>query len=124
MSQQNEININYLHRLALQELESDAIQETNSDLYNSISELLKNLKDEKHDGIKEKLNQVMIEMITEMTSTLLKLRLEKATLGNSNTSVLLDEEKYILDSKAEMAERMETILSGILKGEPHNLDTK
>ena len=123
MSQQNEININYLHRLALQELESDAIQETNSDLYNSISKLLKNLKDEKHDGIEEKLNQVMIDMITETTSTLLKLRLEKATLGNSNTSVLLDEEKYILDSKAEMAERMETILSGILKGEPHNLDT-
>ena len=124
MSQQNEININYLHRLALQELENDAIQEISSDLYNSISKLLKNLKDEKHDGIKEKLNQVMIEMITETTSTLLKLRLEKATLGNSNTSVLLDEEKYILDSKAEMAERMETILSGILKGEPHNLDTK
>ena len=124
MSQQNEININYLHRLALQELESDAIQETNSDLYNSISKLLKNLKDEKHDGIKEKLNQVMIDMITETTSTLLKLRLEKATLGNSNTSVLLDEEKYILDSKAEMAERMETILSGILKGEPHNLGTQ
>jgi DNA replication initiation complex subunit (GINS family) len=124
MSQQNEININYLHRLALQELESDAIQETNSDLYNSISKLLKNLKDEKNAGIEEKLNQVMIEMITETTSTLLKLRLEKATLGNSNTSVLLDEEKYILDSKAEMAERMETILSGILKGEPHNLDTQ
>ena len=124
MSQQNEININYLHRLALQELENDAIQETNSDLYNSISKLLKNLKDEKHDGIEEKLNQVMIDMITETTSTLLKLRLEKATLGNSNTSVLLDEEKYILDSKAEMAERMETILSGILKGEPHNLDTQ
>ena len=121
MSQQNEININYLHRLALQELESDTIQETNSDLYNSISKLLKNLKNEKLDGIEEKLNQVMIDMITETTSTLLKLRLEKATLGNSNTSVLLDEEKYILDSKAEMVERMETILSGILKGEPHNL---
>ena len=124
MSQQNEINVNYLHRLAIQELESDAIQETNSDLYNSISKLLKNLKDEKNAGIEEKLNQVMIDMITETTSTLLKLRLEKATLGNSNTSVLLDEEKYILDSKAEMAERMETILSGILKGEPHNLDTQ
>ena len=124
MSGQNEINVNYLHRLALQELESETIQETNSDLYNSISKLLKNMKDKKHDGIEEKLNQVMIDMITETTSTLLKLRLEKATLGNSNTSVLLDEEKYILDSKAEMAERMETILSGILKGEPHNLDTQ
>ena len=124
MSEQNEININYLHRLALRELENDAIQEINSDLYNSISKFLKNLKNEKLGGIEGKINQTMIDMITDITSTLLKLRLEKATLGNSNTSVLLDEEKYILDSKAEMAERMETILSGILKGEPHNLDTQ
>ena len=121
MSQQNEININYLQRLALRELENDTIQETNSDLYNSISKLLKKLKNENHDGIELKLNQAMIDMITDITSTLLKLRLEKATLNNSNKSILLDEEKYILDSKAEMVERQETILSGILKGEPHNL---
>ena len=124
MSQQNEININYLHRLALQELENDAIQEINSDLYNSISKLLKTLKNDKHDGIEEKITQAMIAMITDVTSALLKLRLEKATLGNSTKSVLLDEEKYILDSRAEMAERRETILSGILKGEPHSLDVK
>ena len=124
MSEQNEISVNYLHRLALQELETDTVQEIDSDLYNSISKFLKNLKNEKLGGIEGKINQTMIDMITDITSTLLKLRLEKATLGNSNTSVLLDEEKYILDSKAEMAERMETILSGILKGEPHNLDTQ
>ena len=124
MSQQNEININYLHRLALQELETDTVQEIDSDLYNSISKFLKNLKNEKHDGIEGKLNQAMIDMITDITSTLLKLRLEKATLRNSNKSVLLDEEKYILDSSAEMAERRETILSGILRGEPHSLDTR
>ena len=124
MSEQNEININYLHRLALQELENDVIQEIKSDLYNSISKLLKNLKNEKHDGAEGKLNQAMIDMITDLTSTLLKLRLEKATLRNSTKTILLDEEKYILDSKAEMEERRETILSGILKGEPHNLDTQ
>ena len=124
MSEQNEISVNYLHRLALQELESDVLQEIKSDLYNSISKLLKNLKNEKHDGAEGKLNQAMIDMITDITSTLLKLRLEKATLGNSTKSVLLDEEKYILDSRAEMAERRETILSGILKGEPHSLDVK
>ena len=124
MSQQNEININYLHRLALQELETDTVQEIGSDLYNSISKFLKNLKNEKHDGIEGKLNQAMIDMIIDITSTLLKLRLEKATLRNSNKSVLLDEEKYILDSSAEMAERRETILSGILRGEPHSLDTR
>ena len=124
MSQQNEININYLHRLALQELETDIVQGIDSDLYNLISKFLKNLKNEKHDGIEGKLNQAMIDMITDITSTLLKLRLEKATLKNSNKSVLLDEEKFILDSSAEMAERRETILSGILRGEPHSLDTR
>jgi len=124
MSGQNEININYLQRLVLQESENDAIQQISSNLYNSISEFLKNLKNEKHDGIEAKINQAMLGMITDTTSTLLKLRLEKATLEKSNQSDLLDEEKYILDSRAEMVERRETILSGILNGKPHNLDAQ
>ena len=123
MSEQNNININHLHRVVLQESENDAIQKIDSNLYNSISEFLKDLKNGKHDGIEEKIKQTMIEMISNTTSTLLKLRLEKATLENSNQSVLLKEEKYILDSRAEMAERRETILSGILNGKPHNLDS-
>ena len=105
----------------LQESESDTIQEIDSNLYNSVSELIKNLKNEECDGIKAKINQAMINMITDTTSALLKLRLEKAILENSNQSVLLNEEKYILDSKKEMLERRETILSGILNGKPHNL---
>ena len=124
MSEQNKININYLHILVLQESESDAIQEIDSNLYNSISELIKNLKSEKYDGVEVKINQAMINMITDTTSTLLKLRLEKANLENSNQSVLLNEEKYILDSKKEMLERRETILSGILNGKPHSLDAQ
>ena len=122
MSEQNKININYLHTLVLQESESDTIQEIDSNLYNSISELIKNLKSGEYDDIKAKINQAMINMITDTTSALLKLRLEKANLENSNQSVLLNEEKYILDSKKEMLERRETILSGILNGKPHNLD--
>jgi DNA replication initiation complex subunit (GINS family) len=122
MSEQNKININYLQTLVLQESESDTIQEIDSNLYNSISELIKNLKSEEYDGIKAKINQAMISMITDTTSALLKLRLEKAILENSNQSVLLNEEKYILDSKKEMLERRETILSGILNGKPHSLD--
>ena len=122
MAEQNEININYLHTLALQESETDTIQKIDSNLYNSISDLIKNLKSEEYDGVKEKINQAMIKMISDTTSALLKLRLEKATLENSNQSVLLDEEKYILDSKKEMLERKDVILSGILNGKPHSLD--
>ena len=124
MSEQNEINIDYLHGLVVQESENDAIQNINSNLYNSISEFLKNLKNEKHDGIEEKITQALITMVTDTTSILLKLRLEKATLGNSNQSILLNEEKYILDSRTEMVERRETILSGILNGKPHSLDVQ
>jgi len=122
MAEQNKININYLHTLALQESETDTIQEIDSNLYNSISDLIKNLKSEGYDGVNEKINQAMIKMISDTTSVLLKLRLEKATLESSNQSVLLDEEKYILDSKKEMLERKEAILSGILNGKPHSLD--
>jgi len=122
MAEQNKIDIKYLHSLALQESETDTIQKIDSNLYNSISDLIKNLKSESYDGVKEKINQAMIKMISDTTSVLLKLRLEKATLENSNQSVLLDEEKYILDSKKEMLERKEVILSGILNGKPHNLD--
>jgi len=124
MSEQNKITINSLNALILQEAETDSIQEIDSDLYNSISELIKNLKSEEYDGIKAKINQVMIKMVTDTTSALLKLRLEKAVLKESNQSVLLDEEKYILDSRKEMAERKETVLSGILNGKPHNLDNQ
>jgi len=122
MAEQNKINIKYLHTLALQESETDTIQEIDSNLYNSISDLIKNLKSEGYDGVEEKINQAMIKMISDTTSVLLKLRLEKATLENSNQSILLDEEKYILDSKKEMLERKEAILSGILNGKPHSLD--
>ena len=122
MSEQNEINIKYLHTLVLRESETDVIQEMDSNLYNSISELIKNLKSEEYDGIKAKINQIMINMVTDTTSALLKLRLEKAAFKNSSQSVLLNEEKYILNSRKEMAERKETILSGILNGKPNSLD--
>lgn len=122
MSKQNEINIKYLHTLILRESETNTIQEIDSNLYNSISGLIKNLKSEEYDGIKAKVNQAMIKMVTDTTSALLKLRLEKAILEDSNQSVLLDEEKYILNSRKEMAERKETILSGILNGKPNSLD--
>ena len=124
MSEQNEINIKYLHTIVLRESETDTVQEIDSNLYNSISGLIKNLKSEEYDGIKAKINQAMIKMVTDTTSALLKLRLEKAVLEKSNQSILLDEEKYILDSRKEMAERKETILSGILNGKPHSLDNQ
>ena len=122
MSEQSKINIKYLNTLILQESETQTIQEIDPNIYNSISESVKNLKSKEYDGIKAKINQAMINMITDTTSALLKLRLEKAVLENSNQSGLLKEEKYILDTRKDMMERKEMILSGILNGKPHSLD--
>ena len=116
MSEENKINIKYLQLLALQESENDAMQKLDSNLYNSISKYIGSLKSEERDGIDAKIKNILLDMVTELTSFLLKLRLEKASLNDLNTSALLDVEKYILDSQKEMEERKEMILSRILNG--------
>ena len=62
-------------------------------------------------------------MITDVVSLLLKLRLEKAISTSSDQSMLLDEEKYILDSRKKMEERKDIILSGILSGKTKLLES-
>ena len=116
MSEENKIDIKYLQLLVLQESENDAIQKLDSNLYNSISKYIGDLKNEGCDGIDAKIKNTLLDMITGLTSFLLKLRLEKASLNNSNSSALLDVEKYILDSQKEMEERKDTTLSRILNG--------
>ncbi len=116
MSEENKIDIKYLQLLVSHESENDTIQKLDSNLYNSISKYIGILKAEERDGINAKLKNALLDMIIELTSFLLKLRLEKASLNNSNSSVLLDVEKHILDSQKEMEERKEMILSGIMNG--------
>ena len=116
MSEENKIDIKYLQLLVLQESENDAMQKLDSNLYNAISKFIGDLKSDECDGIDAKIKNALLDMVTELASSLLKLRLEKASLDNSNSSALLDVEKYILDSQKEMEERKEMILSGIMNG--------
>ena len=121
MSEENKIDMKYLQVLVLRETENDQIQKLDSNLYNSISKFIGDLKSEEYDGIDAKIKNTLLNKITELTSFLLKLRLEKASLDISNSSALLDVEKYILDSQKEMEERKEMILSRILNGKPELL---
>ena len=116
MSEQDEININHLYATVSLESENNTIQEVDSDIYRSISKLIGNLKSKEYDGIEAKIKDALIDMIYELASSLLKLRLEKALLENSERSMLLDEEKLILNSQQEMLEKKEEFLSGILNG--------
>ena len=116
MSEENKIDIKHLQLLVLQESENNVMQKLDSNLYNSISKFIEDMKSKECDGIDAKIKNTLLDMVTELASSLLKLRLEKASLNNSNSSALLDVEKYILDSQKEMEERKEMILSRILNG--------
>ena len=123
MSQPSPINITFLQTFILQESESETIQKLNPNFYESLSKYIGDLKNEEYDGIEGKIKNTLLSMVTETTSLLLKLRLEKAISTNSNQSMLLDEEKYILDSQEEMVKRKGVILSGILNGKVKLLES-
>ena len=123
MSSLTKIDINSLYNILKNEFENNTIQEVDSNLYKEISEFIGNLKNQEYDGVEAKIKNTLVEMITEMTSLFLKIRLEKAVLDDSNKSSLLAEEKYILDSQKEMEERRETILSKILSGKSKLLES-
>ena len=116
MSEENKIDVKHLQLLVLQESENNVMQKLDSNLYNSISKFIEDLKSKECDGIDAKIKNTLLDMVTDLTTSLLRLRLEKTSLDNSNSSALLDVEKYILDSQKEMEERKEMILSRILNG--------
>ena len=123
MSQPNPINISFLHTFILQESENESIQELDPNFYESLSKYIGDLKNEEREGVEDKIKNSLLSMVTNIASLLLKLRLEKAILTDSNQSTLLDEEKYILDSQKEMEERKGIILSGILNGKTKLLES-
>jgi len=123
MSQPNPINISFLHTFILQESENEAIQKLDPNFYESLSKYIGDLKNEEREGVEDKIKNSLLSMVTNIASLLLKLRLEKAISTSSSQSTLLDEEKYILDSRKEMEERKGIILSGILSGKTNLLES-
>ena len=123
MSSLTKIDANLLYTVLKNEFEDNSIQKIDSNFYQKTAEFIGNLKNQEYDGIEAKIKNALIEMVTEMTSLFLKIRLEKAGLDDSDKSSLLAEEKYILDSQKEMEERKETILSRILNGKSKLLES-
>ncbi len=118
------IDVNSLYGILLREVENDSVQEVDPNLYHNIAEFLGNLKNHDYDGIESKITESLVKMITEMTSILLKIRIEKATsLDEIDYSNLLDEERFILDSEDELRQRKDTILSATLNGRLKLLET-
>jgi DNA replication factor GINS len=124
MSEYHEITVNSLHAIVLREIESDSIQEIESNFYRNLSDFLGNLQKQEFDGIESKIKQSLIDMVSEMTSLLLKIRLEKSTISDGiDLTNLLDEEKFILDAEEQKRERTEMILSATINGKSKFLES-
>ena len=124
MSESNQIDINSLHHLVLRETENDSILEIDPSFYRNLSEFIGNLRKQEFDGVESKIKDTMIEMATELTSLLIRIRLEKITKSSDiQSGNLLDEEKFILDSHEEQSERIEMILSATINGKSKFLES-
>lgn len=124
MSESKEIDINSLYSIVLRETEIDQIQELDSDLYKTISKYVGELKRQEFDGVENKVKNSLIDMITELISLLIKIRLEKiVNSGDFDITNLLDEEKYILDSEEEKLDRKEMIVNATINGKVKLLES-
>ncbi|MGI0041038.1 MAG: hypothetical protein ACRD94_03635, partial [Nitrosopumilaceae archaeon] len=124
MSEIKKIDVNSLYNILLREIQNDSVQEIDSQLYYSISDLLGKLKNQGYDGIESKIKDSLVKIITDLVSLLLKIRIEKAVKSKElDYSNLLDEERYILDSDDELRQRKDMVLSATLNGRLKLLET-
>ncbi len=124
MSESNQIDINSLHHTVLLETENDSILEIDPNFYRNLSDFIGNLRKQEFDGVENKIKNALIEMATELTSLLIHIRLDKISKSSDlETTYLLDEEKFILDSQEEQRERIEMILSATINGKSKFLES-
>jgi|GEM_PF-119757 len=149
MSESNQIDMNSLHNTVLRETENDSLLEIKPNFYQNLSDFIGNLRKQEFDDVENKPNfyqnlsdfignlrkqefddvenkikDTMIEMVTELTSLLIHIRLEKISNSDDfDISYLLDEEKFILDSLDEQNERTEMILSATINGKSKFLES-
>jgi len=113
-----------LHNTVLRETENDSILEINPNFYRNLANFIGNLKKQEFDGIENRIKNTMIEMVTELTSLLIQIRLDKISkISDLEISYLLDEEKFILDSQEDQRERIEMILSATINGKSKFLES-
>lgn len=124
MPESNQIDLDSLHHIVLRETENDSILELNPIFYRNLAEFIGNLRKQEFDGIESKIKDNMIEIVTELASLLIHIRLDKITTSSDiQFKNLLDEEKFILDSQDERTERIEMIISATINGKSKFLES-
>jgi DNA replication factor GINS len=123
MTSLESLDLKNLHVIVMHEFQTNEPQDLNADFFRSLSNFIGKLKNEEYDGIEKKTKNQIISIATTLTTLLINKRLEKiSTIPEISYSTLTDEEKFVIDSKDEMNERKNMILSGIINGKSKFLE--
>ncbi len=124
MSESNRIDVNSLHHAVLRETENDSLLEIDPNFYRNLADFIGNLQKQEFDGVENRIKDTMIQMVTELTSVLIEIRLDKISKSSDlEIGYLLDEEKFILDSQEDQKERIEMIVSATINGKSKFLES-
>ena len=117
-------DLNRIHRIVLNEIGNNEIQQLDPQFYTDLSQFLGKLKTEEYSGIEDKIKSGLVEKTSLLTELIMKLRLEKAIASSGVKKVgLIDEEKFVIESSNEMEERNEMVLSSTLNGKTKVLES-
>lgn len=128
-------SLNKLYHVVLREIEDEtALSEVDAGLYGEMSDFIGGLSRQRYEAAEEKIKEAAVRTATDLVSVLLQTRLEKAVRikatssgdgGDKASSLqrLLDEEKFILDSDEQKAERHNVILAAATSGRSKLLES-
>ncbi len=115
MTENDKINLNSLYVTASREMETELIQEINSNFYIDVSLFLDKIKAEEYDNVEIKIKDTLIGISLDMILLLIKSRLDKS-LKLHTTKNLLDIEQWMLDAYRKFEFDKDVIINAILHG--------
>jgi len=116
MGENEKINLNSLYVTVSREVETELIQEINSNFYIDVSLFLDEIKTAEYDnGVEIKIKNTFIDISLDMILLLIKIRLDKS-LKLHTTKNLLDIEQWILGSYHKFELNKDIITNAILHG--------
>jgi DNA replication factor GINS len=132
VSKAESLALKEIYNLLLKEVQIPTLQSIPLDTYQNIALILGNLKGQRHEGIKEKIRERTVVMMSTSVEILLEIRHHKILDQQHASSTIVtgfeyskftDEEKYILDGQKESDKRRMAVLAATLGGRPKVLES-
>jgi DNA replication factor GINS len=107
------LDIKALHALLMNEVNTELLQPIDKNIYSEIADALASMKGQGYEGLEARIRDSLVLLISDITDTLLRVRLGKYDTNKSN---LTYEELYIINADEEYKLREDFVIKSILEG--------